>query len=42
MQDRAMKMLDHHGALRRPSGQCCAALVLMEFLITCAFPVGRG
>ncbi|KAK4701905.1 hypothetical protein P7C70_g4322, partial [Phenoliferia sp. Uapishka_3] len=34
MQDRAMKMLDHHGALRRPSGQCTAALILMEYLAT--------
>ncbi|KAM0745958.1 hypothetical protein T439DRAFT_330158 [Meredithblackwellia eburnea MCA 4105] len=34
MEDRAMKALDQHGALRNPSGQCCAALTLIEFLVT--------
>lgn len=34
--ERAMAAVDRRGALRMSSASCCAALTLLEFLITCA------
>ena len=34
--ERAMVAVDQRGALRLSSASCCAALTLLEFLITCA------
>lgn len=38
MLERALKEIDVKGALRKPSGVCAGALVLLEFLVSCKQP----
>lgn len=37
MLERAVNAVDTSGSLRKASGQCVAALLMLEFLLTCSF-----
>lgn len=39
MRDRALAACDRHGLLRTSSAAACAALTLLEFLVTCTSPI---